>query len=181
MSNEQIPSPWLGFLRELDSALSAPVQLHCSGGFVVSVVYGFPRPTVDLDYVSAVPGDCIQEIQQIAGMGSALARKHKVHLHYVAVQTQPENYQERLVEVLPHQMKKLRLFVLEPYDLVLSKLERNSPKDQEDVQYLARRLSLDPLILHERYQQEMRPYLARESWHDQTLQFWIEAYFATPQ
>jgi hypothetical protein len=71
------------------------------------------------------------------------------------------------------------MFALDPYDLALSKLERNSPKDAEDVQYLAKNLSLDTGILRERYNNELRPYLSREGWHDQTLNLWIESYFSS--
>lgn len=117
----------------------------------------------------------------MAGEGSPLAREHRVHLQYSAVATLPDSYDTRLTEPFRGRFKKLRLFALDPYDLVLSKLERNSPKDREDVAYLARTRSLDPDLLRERYQRELRPYLlAKHEWHDQTLEMWIEAYFARP-
>lgn len=46
-----LPAPWGDFLAAIDQALPAPVALHCLGGFVVAVRYGFPRSTLDLDYV----------------------------------------------------------------------------------------------------------------------------------
>lgn len=48
----------------------------------------------------------------------------------------------------------------DPYDLILSKLERNSSKDRDDVEYLARALHLKPQLLLERYEKELRPILA---------------------
>ena len=51
------PLPWSAFLDELDQAISEPIELHCIGGFVVSLLYGLPRPTGDVDYVAAIPGD----------------------------------------------------------------------------------------------------------------------------
>jgi hypothetical protein len=42
------PLPWSAFLAELDQALSEPIELHCIGGFVVSLLYGLPRPLVTL-------------------------------------------------------------------------------------------------------------------------------------
>jgi hypothetical protein len=39
------PLPWSAFLDELDQAISEPIELHCIGGFVVSLLYGLPRPT----------------------------------------------------------------------------------------------------------------------------------------
>lgn len=49
------PLPWSAFLDELDQAISEPIELHCVGGFVVSLLYGLPRPTGDVDYVAAIP------------------------------------------------------------------------------------------------------------------------------
>jgi hypothetical protein len=53
--NKSIPEPWLSFLRELDSAVSQEIRQDCIGGFVVTVVYGFSRPTGDLDVLEIAP------------------------------------------------------------------------------------------------------------------------------
>ena len=42
------PLPWSAFLDDLDQAISEPTELHCIGGFVVSLLYGLPRPTGDV-------------------------------------------------------------------------------------------------------------------------------------
>jgi hypothetical protein len=51
--SQELPSSWREFLGQLDEALSEPVELHCIGGFVISLLYGLPRPTGDVDYISA--------------------------------------------------------------------------------------------------------------------------------
>ena len=56
------PLPWSAFLDELDQAISEPIELHCIGGFVVSLLCGLPRPTGDVDYVAAIPHYRIEEI-----------------------------------------------------------------------------------------------------------------------
>jgi hypothetical protein len=166
-SQHKVPSPWGDFLDELDNALSEPVKLHCIGGFVISLLYGLPRPTGDVDYVTAIPRYRIEELEKLAGRESALASKYKVYLQHVAVTAIPENYESRLSEMFPGRFKKLKIMAPDPYDLALSKLERNSPKDQGDVEYLARTVPLDPKILQDRYDRELRPNLmARQSWHD---------------
>src|SRR6267154_5166364 len=179
-SQDEVPSPWGDFLDELDNTVSEPVELHCIGGFVVSLLYGLPRPTGDVDYIAAIPRYRIEELEQLAGGGSKLAAKYKVHLQHVTVATMPEDYESRLKEMFPGRFKKLKILAADPYDLVLSKLERNSPKDQGDVEYLAKAVPLDPKILRHRYEKELRPnLLARESWHDGTLEMWIGSYFST--
>jgi hypothetical protein len=64
------PFPWSAFLDELDQAKSEPIELHCIGGFVVSLLYGLPRPTGDVDYVAAIPRYRTEELEQLAGRGS---------------------------------------------------------------------------------------------------------------
>ena len=58
----------------------------------------------------------------------------------------------------------------DPYDYILSRLERNTSKDRDDADYLFGTKKLDSQALRERYQQELRPYLAKENWHDKTLE-----------
>jgi len=78
----------------------------------------------------------------------------------------PEDYETRLTELFPGRFKNLRICVPDPYDLILSKLERNSPKDREDVEYLVGKLKLNPNLLRERYEREQRPNLSNESRHN---------------
>lgn len=173
-----LPSPWKEFLDELDCLLDEPVELHCIGGFAVVAAYGLPRSTNDLDYFSIVPCNRLPDLERIAGEGSALARKHKVHVHHAAVASIPESYDERMTELFPGRFKNIRLFVLDPYDIVLSKLSRNVERDRQDVEYLAKTHHLDSKILRERYEKELRTNLiGPPSRHDATLDFWIEAYF----
>jgi hypothetical protein len=63
---------------------------------------------------------------------------------------------------------------LDPYDLALTKLERNIERDRSDVRYLARTVPFDLNTLRERYTTELRSYLAHPAREDLTLQFWIE-------
>ena len=80
-------------------------------------------------------------------------------------------------ELFPDEFIRLRLFALEGHDLVLSKLVRNSPVDLEDARFLARTGRLTENILKQRYEKELRPYLANEKRHDLTLKLWLEACF----
>jgi hypothetical protein len=64
---------------------------------------------------------------------------------------------------------------LDPYDLALTKLERNIERDRSDVRYLARIIPFDLELLCDRYRQELRPYLGNPKRKDLTLKLWIEA------
>jgi len=174
---EDLPLPWPSFLKEIDRALTAPVELHCLGGFVLAVLYGLPRPTDDLDYFDVLPRDSFEELESIAGRGSKLCKQHKVFLQHVgAIPDLPESYEERLSQ-LDLGLPNLSLKVLDPYDLILSKLTRNSPKDREDVKFLAARLNLSFKTLVDRFEAEMKPWLPNLERHLLTLKLW-EEYFS---
>lgn len=172
-----LPSPWKEFLFELDSMLPEPLDLHCIGGFVICYFYGLSRPTGDIDYYSAVPANL--NLIEMAGDSSTLAKKYKIRLHHVAVTNLPEDYVTRLTEMFPGMFRNLRLFAPDPYDFILSKLERNSAKDRDDADYIFKTKKLSSQILHERYETELRPYLSKENWHDDTLKLWIEIFEMT--
>jgi hypothetical protein len=112
----------------------------------------------------------------VAGEGSDVAKKHKVWLHRVGVTNLPEDYETRLARMFPGQFKNITLLAPDPYDFILSKLERNTTKDRDDADYLFNTLKLKSKILRDRYEKELRPYLANEDRHDSTLKLWIEIF-----
>jgi hypothetical protein len=95
-------------------------------------------------------------------------------LQHVAIATVPENYTQRLIPIFPKVFRRLRLFGLEAHDLALSKLERNSARDREDIKFLARAAPLDLSLLEGRYHSELRTYLANTDRHDLTMRLWLE-------
>ncbi len=70
--------------------------------------------------------------------------------------------------------RNLRLRGLERHDLMLAKLERNSDRDREDLMRIAERPGLDPALLRDRYDKELRPILGNPQREDLTLALWIE-------
>jgi hypothetical protein len=170
----EIPEPWKAFLHEVDKHLDHEVNLHCHGGFVIAICYGFERPTADVDFLAVRPSDAIQQLLSIAGKESALKKKYGLYLDYFGMVDHPDRYEERLTRVSPGSFRHLRLWALDPYDLALSKLTRNLPRDREDIRYLARSVPLDLSILRSRYEAEMRPYLGNPAREDLTLQLWTD-------
>jgi hypothetical protein len=70
--NKSIPEPWLSFLRELDAAVREEVRLECMGGFVVTMVHGFSRPTGDLDVLEIAPRDAGRLMLKLGMKGGPL-------------------------------------------------------------------------------------------------------------
>ena len=108
--------------------------------------------------------------------GGALHKKYKIYLDHVGVAHVPEDYEDRLTEIFPGTFKHLRLLALDPYDLALSKLQRNIQRDRDDVLHLARTVPLDPEVLKDRYQKELRWRLGNPEREDLTLQLWIDCH-----
>lgn len=105
----------------------------------------------DVDTLEVIPRSARGLLDETAGPESALFEKYRLYIRHAGVVTPPESYAERLVELLPGDLTKLHLLLLEPHDLALTKLDRNNAVDREDVRLLARRVPLDPAILRDRY------------------------------
>jgi len=106
--------------------------------------------------------------------GGPLHRKHGIYLDRVAVAAIPENYEDRLIEMFPGAYQHLRMMALDPYDIALSKLERNSQKDRDDVRFLSRSIPFDLATLQQRYETELRWQLGRPDREDLTMKLWME-------
>ena len=174
MPLKSFPEPWKSFFTEIDESLEEELALPCLGGFVMTILYGLDRPTADVD---VLPGGSIAATESLigfAGQGSKLHQKYKVYLQVAGVAQVPVYYEDRLTEMFPGSFNHLRLFALDPYDLALSKLERNTQRDRDDVKHLARYVPLDLNTLQERYREELRPDLGNPEREDLTLKLWIE-------
>ena len=158
----------------MDAAVDSPVRLDCIGGFVVTLLYGLERPTADVDVIELAPSDAAETLLSPGSRGGPLHKKYGIYLDRVAVAAIPESYEERLVEMFPGAYKHLRIMALDPYDLALSKLERNSQKDRDDVRFLAQRVPFDLDLLQERYTTELRWQLGVPEREDVTMRLWLE-------
>ena len=174
MPGERMPEPWLSFFAAIDAQAEEEIELHCLGGFVVTLVYDLPRATADVDVITITPTKTRARLLELAGKNSELHQRYGVYLDLVAIVTLPEDYEERVTEIFAGTFKHLRLYALDPYDIALTKLERNIQRDRDDVKYLARKIPLDLNVLKERYEKELRVYLGNPDREDNTLRLWIE-------
>ena len=125
MPSDPLPEPWRSFLRDLDTQLAGPTELHCFGGFVVAQCYGLIRPTADIDILDSKGTDLIT-IAKLAGRTSPLHKRHGVYIDVVTVAAVPDNYEERLANALDESFAKLQFRIFERHDLVLTKIARNN-------------------------------------------------------
>lgn len=169
MTLRKIPEPWLSLLTDIDSALAEPVEIVCLGGFVLKALYGIPRTTADLDYVEVRPSAADKVLMDLAGKGSKLSKKHGVYLQNVSSFAEiPDGYEQRLTELAA--FSHLRVLAPDAIDLLLSKLGRNSPKDREDVRFVAEKANLKFEDVKARFDKEMKPWIPNVDRHELTLE-----------
>jgi hypothetical protein len=100
--------------------------------------YEIPRATGDLDYSATLPNDASPLLEKLG------------------VTDLPDDYDSRLTE-LKLGLKHLRLLALDPYDLILSKLTRNSPQGRRRHQSSSRTQHVEFSVLYDRFEQEIKP------------------------
>lgn len=152
------PSPWKEFLEEVDALVTEACTLPCFGGFVATQKYGLSRQTVDIDVLDVAPPHSAKALTEIGGKGSRLAIKHKVYLDIVAIANPPYDYQSRLQPMYEGAFRHLSMLTMDPYDVALTKLERDNDKDFQDVLELAERIPFDLDLFETRYREELREY-----------------------
>lgn len=153
MPHDQPIDPWRSFFGDIDAALNQELAFHCLGGFVAKALYDLPRETSDVDVLPVASNKEIDAVIDSAREGSDLHRKYGVYLQVVGLAPIPEDYESRLTEMFRGAFQYLRLFALDPYDLALSKIERNSQRDRDDVKHLARMVPFDLEILRRRFEE----------------------------
>jgi hypothetical protein len=171
-----VPEPWNSFVRDLDQIVKQPADFHCIGGFVVANFYGFERETRDLDVLEVRSAGDVQALFECGREGSELHKKHRVYLdHVTVIEAPPEDYETRLTEMYAGAFTNIRLFAPEGHDLALMKLQRNIERDREDVKHLARSGHILSGQLLNRYEKEMRPYIALpEQRTDPIMRLWLD-------
>ena len=81
--------------------------------------------------------------------------------------------------MFPYCWQWLRLKALDPHDLALTKLERNSIRDRADVRYLAHSGRIQKETLRRLHYDEYRIYTTgRVESRDLTLKLWLEEFWS---
>ena len=170
------PSPWKEFLQALDAKMTEVCTLPCFGGFAVTQEYGIGRLTSDIDVLDVAPPHVVDFLMREGGQGSPLAIEHKVYLDFVGIANPPYDYESRLRPMYPAAFQHLRLLVMDPYDVALTKLKRDSDKDFQDVLQLAENIPFDLDLFEKRYQEELRDNTTgKPENNDITFNRWKEA------
>jgi uncharacterized nucleotidyltransferase DUF6036 len=137
------------FLKAADARLSARVEMIVLGGGALAVAWDVDLGTSDIDTWTSVPPPLRRAVDH--------ARKDtglRVPVFHASVSDAPYHFEDRLLRVLP-ELRRLIVFVPDPYDVALSKTCRGYQKDIDAIAALHGRHPLDREVLVGRYLDEM--------------------------
>jgi len=139
------------FLADLDRTLAARaaearLDLYHIGRSALVWEYDYIATTRDFDFLRPQGGaEWVELALQLFGKNSPKAKEHGLYLEVVeeGFPPMPLGYKKRATQV-DGPWKILRIYRLDPHDLVASKLRRFSPKDRADIRLLCDLVALDP-------------------------------------
>ncbi|MBK9069398.1 MAG: hypothetical protein IPL79_00080 [Myxococcales bacterium] len=139
------------FLRQLDAALTAEAKVVLIGGASAALAYHVTAVTRDVDAYGTLPAAVRRAIDRVNA-----AREVPIPVSSTPIAEVPYNYEARLVQILPSELIRLRVYVLERHDLVLSKVVRWDEGDERHVQEMHAISPLSYDVLTKRFALEMK-------------------------
>lgn len=171
-----MPDRWAAFLTGVGQRLPIPIEVHCIGAFALMARYAAVLDPRELQYLTALPPGGVDILRTLAGEDSDLTKLHHLSFRFVGGTDFVEDYEKRLQPIAPGRFGKLRLFALEPHDLILCGIG-SDPAKRSSVIYLAGRRLIKSRVLRKRYQTCLRPYVANPRRLDRVLHTWLDELF----
>ena len=142
------------FLQRLDELVpyDKKVDLYIGGGAAVVIAYGGTVATKDVDAIGLSEG-MLRFLEEHAGKESDIQVDTGLYLDLVPPGLFLSEFgwrgRARVVDVT--QLQRIRVYVMELHDLILSKLKRFNAKDQQDLEWLCLLPELDADVLRRLY------------------------------
>jgi hypothetical protein len=152
------------FLRELGQHVrrSTPFRI---GGVVALILPGLvSRNTEDVDVVDEVPAELRVQHALLEG----LAQRYGLHLGHFQSHYLPSGWEQRLHS--EGSVGQLQVFLVDPYDVFLSKLFGAREKDRDDLRAVAPQLDKETLV--RRLKETTASLQAEERFRQQAEQNW---------
>ena len=155
----------ISFLKALDDELSKKIDLYIIGGGAITLAYNPENRTSDIDVVEAD-----KEIEQKGGPSSKLSQVHGIYvqnLFELEISFSP-GWRDRC-QKQDLGLKKLSVFVADPYDIVLGKLARYEPKDIDDIRALVDDDHINSLTLLENLNNNLKEIKRNDAYRRNTI------------
>jgi hypothetical protein len=128
------------YLRELGLLLHRPVQVYVGGAVALILPTYISRRTEDVDIVDEVPAELRSLHQPLA----QLKKRYGLSLTHFQSHYLPHGWEQRLHSQEP--FGQLRVFLVDAYDVFLSKLTSKREKDLDDLREVAPHLDKETLV-----------------------------------
>ena len=129
------------FLRDLADHLSEPVRLDVGGSMALILTGYLARGTEDVDVVDEVPS-VLRGLP--ASIVDALTKRYGLKLAHFQSHYLPSGWKARLWYF--EEFGRLRVYLVDAYDVFLSKLFSGREKDRDDLLVLAGQLKKDTVV-----------------------------------
>jgi hypothetical protein len=128
------------FFRELGMHLHRPVQLYIGGSIALILPGYLSRPTEDVDVVDEVPA----ELRSQRELLSQLEERFALQLAHFQSHYLPMGWQQRVHSL--ESFGQLQVYLVDVYDVFLSKLFSIRTKDRDDLRMLKPQLEKETII-----------------------------------
>jgi hypothetical protein len=128
------------FLRELGVQLDHPLRVDVGGSASLILPGYLSRKTDDVDVVDEVPG----ELRFRHDLLASLRRRYGLSLTHFQSHYLPSGWGQRLHSQAP--FGKLQVFLVDVYDVFLSKVTSLRDKDRDDLRVVAPQLDKETLV-----------------------------------
>jgi hypothetical protein len=156
------------FFRELGQHVQHPVHLAVGGAIALILPGLLSRRTEDIDVVNEVPPELRSQHRLLA----TLATRYGLALTPFQSHYLPEGWQQRLHSQEP--FGPLHVYLVDPYDVFLSKLFSARIKDRDDLRLLASQLDKDTMV--RRLRDTTQGLLAVSDLRENAVQNWYILY-----
>jgi hypothetical protein len=129
------------FLRDLGERLEEPIRLEVGRCMALILAGYLSRGTEDIDVVDEVPAEVRQLKPRVLGQ---LAKRYGLKLTHFQSHYLPKEWKKRLRYL--DEFGRLRVYLVDVYDVFLSKLFSGREKDRDDLIVLVRQLKKDVLL-----------------------------------
>lgn len=131
-------------LKEFGKRVPPGSQLHLLGGGALTLL-GSPRPSLDIDFV----GDDVHP-NELHRTILTIAKEMDLFVDAVPIDRfvpLPEGHEKRAIHI--GQFENLEIFVIDPYSIALSKVDRGAFTDYDDILFLIQKRYIDISKLEE--------------------------------
>jgi len=134
------PDDIRSYLTELGQQVHQTVRLNVGGSAALMLTGLLSRRTDDIDVVNEVP----EEIRTLHRLLEQLQKRYGLHLAHFQSHFLPQGWEKRLHSVGP--LGRLHVYLVDAYDVFLSKLFSPRIKDRDDLRILAPQLDKEKLV-----------------------------------